>query len=443
MSETPSTEPTEALNDAPVATAEKPAKPRRNGGMFAPLRYRDYRLLFVGQLISALGDAFYIVALPWYMLTQGGGPANLGLALTAYGIPMGVMTLAGGWLSDKLRARRVMLVSDFARIFVLAGLAWATFGVHAPLWQIAALTAALGAFDGLFMPASSAIAPDLLPEDQLQAANGLYFALMRLAQMVGPTLAGLVIAHTSTSSAFAIDAATFLASTVTLLFIRNRVSYVSSAPGTASATDATSQEANQEASLPDSLWRFAVGAPYTFILLLVLIIGNLLNGAVGEVAIPALAQGPLHAGAQAYGVIIGALGGGALVGGLLASALGNRVNRGVYSLHFFALQSVVIFALALSVNVRMAIGLMAAFGLLNGLGNVTFTTLLQRRLPRNLLGRIMGVIGFANFATLPLSVAAGGFATARFGPSPVIMVGAGLLLLAMLIGYTSRDLRNL
>jgi predicted MFS family arabinose efflux permease len=414
--------------------------------MFAPLRYRDYRLLFLGQLISGLGDAFYAVALPWYMLTQGGGPANLGLALTAYGIPMGASTLLGGWLSDKLRARRVMLVSDFARIFVLVGLAWATFGVHAPLWQIAVLTAALGAFDGLFMPASQAIAPDILPDEQLQSANGLFYALMRLAQMVGPALAGLVVARASSSSAFSVDAATFLVSTVTLLFIRNRVSFTpaaSPAPAASAAASAIAEEQQSAQPVADSLWRFAVGAPYTLILLIVIIIGNLLNGAVGEVAIPALAQGPLHTGAQGYGLILGGFGGGALVGALLASALGNRVSRGIYSLHFFALQAAVIFALAFSVNAIMAVALMASFGLLNSLGNVTFMTLLQRRLPRNLLGRIMGVMAFCNFATLPLSVAAGGFATARFGPSPVIMVGAGLLLLAMLIAYTSRDLRNL
>ncbi|HEX8995485.1 MAG TPA: MFS transporter [Ktedonobacterales bacterium] len=421
--------------------------------MFAPLRYRDYRLLFVGQLISALGDAFYAVALPWYMLGQGGGPANLGLALTAYGIPMGAMTLLGGWLSDKLRARRVMLLSDAARIFVLAGLALLTFGAHAPLWQISTLTAILGVFDGLFMPASMAVAPDLLPDDQLQAANGMFFGLMRLAQMVGPALGGMVVARVDPSAAFAVDGATFLVSTLTLLFIRNRVSFAQAGDATASQGPAASHGADTEPTdgvdsadaQPEttSLWRFALGAPYFFILVLVAIIGNLLNGAVGEVAIPALAHGPLHTSAQGYGLIIGGFGGGALAGSLLASALGNRISRGLYSIHFFVAQSVVIFALAFAVNEGMAIALMAGFGLLNAVGNVTFMTLLQRRLPRNLLGRIMGVLMFCNFATLPLSVAAGGFATARFGPSPVIMVGAGLLLLAMLIAYASRDMRNL
>jgi predicted MFS family arabinose efflux permease len=172
-------------------------------------------------------------------------------------------------------------------------------------------------------------------------------------------------------------------------------------------------------------------------------VGNLFNGAVMEVAIPALAQGPLHAGAQGYGFILTGWGAGALVGALLASALGSRVNRGYQSILFFTAQIPFIMALAFSVNTLMAIGCMAAFGLLNSLGNVSFLTLFQRKLPRNLLGRIMGVFTFCNFATLPLSVAVGGFATARFGASPVIVAGALIQLAAMVIALASRELRDL
>lgn len=421
-------------------TATAPRK-RRGPAMLAPLGFRDYRLLFIGQLISSIGNTFYSVALPWYMLTQGGGPINLGLVLTAYGAPLGVTTLLGGWLSDKLRARRVMLVADAACAVVTGGLAWATFGAHAPLWQIAALTAAMGAFEGLFAPASQAIAPDLLPDDQLQAANGLFYALMRLAQMVGPSLAGLVVARASASDGFAIDAATFVASVLALIFIRNRVLFP--APTSAAAAASANDAPVDEAPATNSLWRYALATPFFLILLLVILVGNLFNGAVMEVAIPVLAQGPLHAGAQGYGFILTGWGGGALAGALLASALGNRITRGLHSITFFTLQVFVIAALAYSMNTLMAVGCMAAFGLLNSLGNVSFLTLIQRKLPRNLLGRIMGVFTFCNFATLPLSVAVGGFATARFGASPVILGGAAIMLAAMAIAFASREIRTM
>ncbi|MDE3229466.1 MAG: MFS transporter [Chloroflexota bacterium] len=430
------------MTDTYAASADAPptSAPRRRRGpaMLAPLGYRDYRLLFIGQLISSIGNTFYSVALPWYMLTQGGGPINLGLVLTAYGIPLGATTLLGGWLSDKLRARRVMLVADAACAVVTGGLAWATFGAHAPLWEIAALTAAMGAFEGLFAPASQAIAPDLLPDDQLQAANGLFYALMRLAQMVGPSLAGLIVARASASDGFAIDAATFVASVLTLIFIRNRVLF----PSPASAAGAApAEEAGSEQPAYTSLIRFTLESRFFQILLLVILVGNLFNGAVMEVAIPSLAQGPLHAGAQGYGFILTGWGGGALAGALLASALGARIMRGVHSISFFMLQVIPIAALAFAFNTWMAVGCMAAFGMLNSLGNVSFLTLIQRKLPRNMLGRIMGVFTFCNFATLPLSVAVGGFATARFGASPVILGGAVIMLIATTIAFISREIR--
>ncbi|MGH2502316.1 MAG: MFS transporter [Ktedonobacterales bacterium] len=437
------------MTDTFTPTADAPAPTRaprrwRVPAMLAPLGQRDYRLLFIGQLISSIGNTFYSVALPWYMLTQGGGPINLGLVLTAYGAPLGVTTLLGGWLSDKLRARRVMLFADAACAIVTGGLAWATFGAHQPLWVIASLTAAMGAFEGLFAPASQAIAPDLLPDDQLQAANGLFFALMRLAQMLGPSLAGLVVARTTASNGFAIDAVTFVASVLTLIFIHNRVVFPA-APATAetAAEAAPTDSATESPPAFDSLWRYTLATPFFQILLLVILVGNLFNGAVMEVAIPALAQGPLHAGAQGYGFILTGWGAGALAGALLASALGNRINRGFYSILFFTLQVFAVAALAYAVNTLMAVGCMATFGLLNSLGNVSFLTLIQRKLPRNLLGRIMGVFTFCNFATLPLSVAVGGFATARYGASPVILGGAAIMLGAMVIAFASREIRGM
>lgn len=438
------TEPATSTPVADAALADSP-RARRVPAMLAPLGYRDYRLLFIGQLISSIGNTFYSVALPWYMLTQGGGPINLGLVLTAYGVPLGATTLLGGWLSDKLHARRVMLIADAACAVVTGGLAWATFGAHAPLLVIAALTAAMGAFEGLFAPASQAIAPDLLPEVQLQAANGLFYALMRLAQMVGPSLAGLVVARATASDGFAIDAATFVASVVTLIFIRNRVTFAAPASDSAQATAGamSSAEAAGASPAPNSLWRFALGSRFFLILLLVILVGNLFNGAVMEVAIPALAQGPLHAGAQGYGFILTGWGAGALAGALLASALGARINRGYQSILFFTIQAFFIVALGFSASTLMAVGCMAAFGLLNSLGNVSFLTLIQRKLPRNLLGRIMGVFTFCNFATLPLSVAVGGFATARFGAAVVILGGAVIQLAAMAIAFASREIRTM
>ena len=444
-----------------AAAPSTPKAPR--GGMFAPLGSRDYRLLFAGQLISFLGDAFYAVALPWYMLTTGGGAANLGLVLTAYGVPLGVASLLGGWLSDKLRPRRVMLFSDFVRTFILLGIAWLTFGASAPvvgpqlgrllgyqgappLWAIAAFTAVLGLFDGVFIPASSAITPDLIPDEQLQAANGLFYSLSRLAQMIGPAVAGAAVTQLGSPLSFAIDALTFACSTLTLVFIRGRaLANTPSKPAMELVSEGASEPASAvgaPAAATDSLWRFAFSNPYFLMLLVILIVANLFSGAA-EVAFPAMANGPLGLDAQGFGFMLAAVGAGGLAGGLLAGAVGGRVNRGWISLIFFLVQVAPIAALAFATNIYLAIGCMAGFGILNALGNVTFLTLIQRKLPRNLLGRIMGVFAFCNFATFPLSVAVAGFTIQNYGPRVVILGAAAILGAAVLAAFFNRGLREL
>jgi MFS family permease len=446
---------------AELTTHEQPSPAPQRGFTLGPLAYNDYRLLFAGQLISLIGDAFYAIALPWYMLTQGGGAANLGLALTAYGVPLGAATLLGGWLSDKLRARRVMLFSDCIRAFILAGLAWLTFGGGAPLlpaghaaplWAIGGFTATLGIFDGLFMPASQAVTPDLIPDDQLQTANGLYYALGRIAQLVGPSLAGAAVSQFGSPISFAIDAATFVISTVTLVFIRGRArtrqkiaaigaSEVNAADSsTIDAATASETGADGDASL--TFWRFAVTSGYFFMLMVVMIVANLFGG-VAEVAYPALAKGPLHTDAQGYGFMIAASGAGGLVGGLLAGPLSRLLNRGWKSLLVSLIQVGPIIVLSQAPNVYVAIGCMAAFGVFNGLGNVSAITLIQRKLPRHLMGRIFGVISFCNFATLPISVAATGFAIVYFGPRDIIIAAGAILCAGLLLAFCNRELRQL
>src|SRR5262249_19549249 len=169
---------------------------------------------------------------------------------------------------------------------------------------------------------------------------GLYFSLSRLAQMIGPALAGAAVSGVGSPASFAIDAATFAVSTVCLFLIRSRATGHATAVSVASKVARLTEvpevtegfEAPGDApSAPakhDSLWRFALSTPYFLILLFVMIISNLING-VAEIALPALANGPLHGTAQGYGLMLAAAGGGGLAGGLLASVFGQHVKRGV------------------------------------------------------------------------------------------------------------------
>ena len=112
-------------------------------GMLHPFRVRNFTLLFSGQTVSIIGDALYAVALPWLILTTGGSAEALGLVLAAYGIPRVGSMLVGGWLSDRLRPRRLMLIADTVRMLLVGILAALALWGHPALWQLCAVAVPL------------------------------------------------------------------------------------------------------------------------------------------------------------------------------------------------------------------------------------------------------------------------------------------------------------
>jgi predicted MFS family arabinose efflux permease len=175
----------------------------------APLRVRDFRLLFSGQMASTIGDMFYAVALPWLMLSSGRSPQELGLVLAAYGVPRVGTLLLGGLLSDRLRPRRVMLLADLMRALLVGALVILAASGHTAVWQLAAVSAPLGAFTGLFLPAYYAMLPEVLSEDELPTGNALNGSSFQLAVPVGSAAAGVVVSRLQPVAALAVDAATF------------------------------------------------------------------------------------------------------------------------------------------------------------------------------------------------------------------------------------------
>src|SRR5579884_3932766 len=114
------------IEDAKQPTVEKKKKSIAGG----PLKVRNFNLLFGGQTISVIGDALYKVALPWLILNTGGSAQELGVVLAVYGVPRALCMLAGGWLSDRLRPRRLMLLADAVRLLLVALLALIAMGGH-------------------------------------------------------------------------------------------------------------------------------------------------------------------------------------------------------------------------------------------------------------------------------------------------------------------------
>src|ERR1700748_1937926 len=176
--------------------------------LLSPLAHRDYRLLLGGMSVSLLGDGLFLVALAWQVYSLSDAPtalASVGIAMT---VPTIACLLIGGAVSDRRERRRVMLAGGAVRAVLLATLAGLALTGALRLWHLLVIAVGYGAATAFFNPASDALVPQLLPEDELAQANSLDQLVRPLAlRLAGPALGGLLVGSVGAGWAFGLDAA--------------------------------------------------------------------------------------------------------------------------------------------------------------------------------------------------------------------------------------------
>jgi hypothetical protein len=400
-----------------------------------PLGVRSFRLLCGGQFSSTIGDFCYAVALPWLVLSEHGGPVLLGIVLACYGVPRTVLIPVGGMLADKAGPRTLMLAADAARAVLVAGLAVLAARHVVALAALGPIAAFIGAGEGLFVPASYAIMPSLLSGGQLAAGNALSTAMVQAGSLLGPALGGALVATTRASTAaFAVDAASFGISALTLLLIPRR-------PGAGSvAAEAATAAGAGEAAPAGGVLALLRRSRVLQVILVVVIAANLANGGMGEIAMPALAHA--RYGAAGYGALLACLALGGIAGTLAAARTGGLRAPALFASAMFGAESVFIALVPYLGGEAGAAALLCLAGVCNGLGNVTFLTVMQKWVSPGMLGRVMGMVMLCAFGTFPLSVAVSGVLVRHLGPVPFFPVAGGLVAAAIVFGLTQREFRT-
>ena len=416
------------------------------GNLLIPLKVRDFRLLFIGQMISTIGDTFYAVALPWLMLSSGYSPQELGIVLAAYGVPRVGTLLLGGFLSDRLGPRSVMLLSDCMRALLTGILVLLVITNHTQMWHLCAVAVLLGAFAGLFLPAYYAILPEVLNADELQAGNALNTSTIQLALLIGSGLAGLVVSHLQPVAAFAIDALTFVVSAITLTLMQHgrRTSKFKTTPEY-QLTSVSSNSLDYTSTFsPDiSFWQLLRTWRLLQVAFLVIIFGNFLFNGLFEVALPVLARNQFLTGANGYGLLLALFGGGSLLGGLVAGGLGKIAHRGMLMLTLIMILGIIYALIPFVGGFQGAVVLLGSAGFTNGMLTVLAFTILQQQAPYHLLGRLMGVFLFASLGLYPFSVALVGILSSHFGPAIIFPISAIMMVGASAFGWFQKEIREL
>jgi hypothetical protein len=322
-----------------------------------------------------------------------------------------------------------MLASNAVRLVAVGALALIVLGGSAQLWMLYVFAVVFGVADAFFYPAQTAITPELVDGDQLQAANGITQGTAQLTLLIGPAIAGVIIAALTVSGAqpgaagvgmaLFIDALSFGVSLLTLLFIHPR-------------KHTPSEQSSVIKDISEG-FRFVWNLPALRVIVLIGAGLNLLIVGPIDVGLPYLAYTRLPEGAAAFGLIMSAFGLGSLIGLVGATVLPPLppARFGSIVLTMVAASGLGVAGLAFATSTLVVLGLAAISGAILGYTNISMITWTQRRVPRALMGRVMSVLIFASVALVPISIAIAGVFVAISFEGLMLVSGLGMTVLTL------------
>jgi len=364
------------------------AAPARSQSVFANAHFRN---LWIGGAVSALGDQFYLVALPWLVLQLTGSNLAVGTVLMCAAIPRAVLMLGGGAVSDRIAPRRIMMTTVSTRTIFVGAVGLLVWLRVIELWHLYVLAFAFGVADAFGLPAMQAVLPQLVGREQLPAANAAFQGVYQTATMLGPAPAGMIINVVGTAWAFFIDAISFV-----VVFVP-----IHGLPRTQPPAKPRAEGKHFGHDIADGLhyvWRDPAMRALTILLAGV----NLC--VAGPILVGLAALGKFRFGSPtAFGVLIAAWSAGALAGSVLAGARKQRTHRGLTMIAASAVVGLAIAALGLlTTELAMAIDLALA-GVVGGYNNIILISWFQGRVEHEFMGRVMSVLMFGWVGLMPVS----------------------------------------
>jgi MFS family permease len=389
-------------------------------GLTAPLRHRDFRVLWAGMAVSLLGDGIFLIAIAWESYALWNAPAALSIVGIGMALPTVLFLLAGGIVSDRCDRRRVMMWADALRALAVGVLAALVITGSLRFWELVVLVAIYGSGTAFFTPAFEAVVPDLLPVEDLPAANSLDQFVRPIAlRLAGPLLGGALVSA-GAGLAFAVDAISFGASLLAVAAIRPR-------PPANDETNASAVTAVKEG--------------LRFIRKRVWLWGTLASAAIAylvflgptEVLLPYVVKNELGASAGTLGFVFAAGGVGAVGSAIWMGSRGHprRDVSFIYGTWTLATLAVAGYGIATAGWQLMLACLI--FNALETAGTIVWATLKQRNVPSSMLGRVSSLDWMISIGLLPVSFALTAPVAAAVGVRATL-VGAAIVGAVVTVG---------
>ena len=401
--------------------------------LFSVLRHRSFRLLWLAQTASLIGDRIVTVALALFVIDLTGSATDLGFVLTAHVAPLIGLMLIGGVWADRLPRHRLMVATDLIRFALHALLAVLIIAGSAEIWAVVVIEALFGCAEAFFRPAVTGLVPQTVPEPEIQEANALIGFVSNASEFVGPALATALVLGLGAGAAFAVDAATFLISAAFLIRMepRTRVSTEAAGAGDGPSTWTAVREGFEEVRSRGWVWSTLLG------FCLALFAGLAPWFVLG----PVVAESE-YGGTGIYGVVAATFGAGTIAGSLIGLRWRpRRPMRAAATLATLWPPAFVLYALGVTLWFVVPATIVGGLGV--ALFEVWWLTALSERIPADRLSRVSSYDWMVSLGLLPLGYLLAGPLADALGASEVLAGGSAIACAAIAATLLSADLRHL
>lgn len=400
------------------------------GGVFRSLRHRNYRLLFIGTLFSSSGLWLQQVTINYLAFALSQSSFVVGLASGARSVPLLALGPVGGVMADRYDKKRLMLSTQVAQMALTLIFALIIIGGYLQVWHIFVFSLLSGAAWALNMPVRQSVVPTTVPREDMMNAMALNSAGFNITRILGPAVAGLMIAKVGAGENFLMQAVAYLA--VAYLVMQLTLPNSKSAAKTAGSA---MQNLKEGAVF---VWRNATLRVQMLLALVPVVI------ALPYIAIlPQFNVEVLRGSAGTFGLLMAVPGVGAVVATLLVATMKSNVRYGLLLLGSLFALGLSLMALALATHLWLVLAMLVLIGGTQMVYMTASQTVVQLSIPDEYRGRVMGIY-MLNQGMLPLgSMFAGALADLYSASVALVIMGAMVAALAVLFYFRATSLRRL
>jgi MFS family permease len=381
---------------------------------FGALRHRNFRIFLIGQFIALCGNWMQTAALAWLALVLSNSALQVGLVVTFGALPVLLFTLYGGVIADRVNRRRALLVLRSLMLVESLGLGFLTaFDLITMPW-IYALAAVGGLISAFEIPIRQSWQIELVGKADLMNAIALNSTAFNLSRVVGPALAGVLIAAFGTAVCFFLNSVSFVAVLIGLTRIQSDLTF-------------TAEHAIRRASLREGI-AHVLGNPWPKTLVGLTAVLNVFGSSFTAI-LPVFARDVVRAGAGGYGALLSSFGLGAAAGALSIAAVGHRFRRERTAVTAGVSLGACLLLLALVHQLVLALLILVLAGLCMASNAIMTNTLLQTEAPDHLRGQVMGFYSFIVVGMAPFGSLQAGWIAEHAGTDVALTLGGGVCLL--------------